>query len=511
MSVENVIDLIKRMRRSSKYAFLSAALTGFMAHGYVFANKLPNSDDIINIRAYGAGVPHGCWLKEILGPIIGKFAGNYSTPWMIGTVSILLLAMSAVVIVETLGVESLAGGIVLGGVITSFPSVTGNFLFMYVAVYFSLSILLASVAVYLIIRGENTIWTLAGIALIACSMGLYQAYFPYIAGLMMCDLIRRCFFVQDSVKEIWKAAIKYLVCLVAGMALYFAIEYLCLWIFHMSLSTHKGIDKMGHIDFLMIPGLIVEMYRNMASMLHSDYMGISSDLMMRILIGISYLTIIGITIISVIRLIRVKEYLKAGSGILFIIIFPVAINLIDIMCANSGKELIYVIMEYALSLIFILPIILLDSVKKTVAEWGVLLCGTGIIYCYANLANEAYLYVDLAQRSVESYYTVMLAEIRGAEGYRSDLDIVFVGNVKDATVYPLRQEFPNLGISSMEDVTDRVNWYRENFLKYYCGFTAKYAEAYDERYETVVTEMPCYPDYGSIRVLGDQVIVKLSD
>lgn len=506
-----MISLMKKIKPSSKYAFISAMAAGVIAHGYAFANKLPNSDDIYNIRAYGAGLPHGCWLKEILGPVVSKFAGNYSAPWVIGIVSLLLLSIAAVVITEALGIESVTGGIIVGGVLTSFPSITGNFLFMYMATYFSLSILMAALAVYFIMCGKKVIWQVSGVLLIACSMGIYQAYFPLIAGLLLCDLIRRCFCGRESVSVIWKKALKYFVCLALGMILYFAAEYFFLWIFHTSLTPHKGISEMGQIDIRMIPGILVQMYKNMISMLYSDLMGLSTDLMMRILIGISYLTVFLFTIMKEIKLILKKEYLKAGLGALFIVIFPVAINLMDIMCAGSGRNVIYILMEYALVLIFILPIILIDSVKRPLLHWGMLLCGTGIIYCYINVANAAYLYVDLAQRAVESYYTVMIAEIRGTEGYRSDMEIVFVGDVEDETIYPLKQEFADIEMSSMEDVPFRVNWSRENFLKYYCGFTSVYRAEYDEKYEEDVREMPCYPDYGSIRVFENQVVVKLSE
>lgn len=510
-SIEDVIEKLKRIRLSSKWAFFSAIVVGFLAHGYAFANKLPNSDDLENIRAYGAGLPYGRWLMSIVGPVVSKFVGNYSAPWVIGMISLLLLAASAAIIVEALGVESISGGIVIGGVLTSFPSITGNFLFMFVALYFSLSILMASGAIYFIVREKCIGRQIAGIVLISCSMGIYQAYFPFVASLLLCDLIKKCFSEKEGANIIFWDAIRYFACLVAGIVLYFVIEYFFLWIFHISLSAHKSINEMGHIELYLIPEIIIQILKKMISMLYSDLMGLSTEWTMRILIGVSYLTVILFAVVKGVKLLKGKEYLKVAFGAFFLAIFPISINLIDIMCANSGERVIYILMEYALSAIFILPVILIDTLKKPLLHWGMLLGGIGIIYCYVNVANAAYLYVDLAQRAVESYYTVMLAEIRGTEGYRSDMDIVFVGDIKDETIYPLKQEFSNIEMSSMEDVTYRVNWYRENFLKYYCGFTSNYKENYEEEYENVVDQMPCYPNYGSIQVLGDQVIVKLSD
>lgn len=132
------------------------------------------------------------------------------------------------------------------------------------------------------------------------------------------------------------------------------------------------------------------------------------------------------------------------------------------------------------------------------------------VFYYANLANEAYILAELSQRSVESFYTTVITQIKMQEGYRADMEVVFVGNVEDPTLYPLGDEFSNLNIGA-DDVVSRVNQIRNGLMKYYCGFYPEYAVEYDKGAEETVAQMPCYPNAGSIQIVGRQVIVKFSE
>ena len=285
---------------------------------------------------------------------------------------------------------------------------------------------------------------------------------------------------------------------------------LCLTVFHETMGAHKGLDRIGQIDIAAVPGIVVRMYGNMFGMLHEDYMGMSADLVIRVLIGISWAGVGIFAIYKTIALVRKKEWGKMAMAWFFFFIFPIAINLIDIMVGGE-QEQIYILMEYALCLIFILPITLWDTYAKPVARWCILGVGSMTVFYYANLANEAYILAELSQRSVESFYTTVITQIKMQEGYSEDMEVVFVGYAEDSTLYPLGEEFSNLNLGSDMDTVSRANQNREGLLKYYCGFYPEYAREYNEAAEEIVAQMPCYPNDGSIRIIGRQVIVKFSE
>lgn len=493
-----------------KWTFFSTIFVGMLSHGFVFTNKLPNSDDLMNIRAYGGGISHGCWLKGLMGPVISKFTGNYTNPWIIGVTSVILIAAAACFIVEALEIKSIAAAGMTGAIIVSFPALTGSFLFMYMSAYFALAVLMISCGIWLLATKKRWMHMAAGVFLVSCATGIYQAYFPLAAGLLLLSLIRKCMCESDAAREIVKKALAYLGYLAAAMGGYFLLLKLCLTVFHETMGAHKGLDKIGQIDIASIPGIVVRMYGNMLGMLRGDYMGMSADLVIRILIGISWAGAGIFAVYKTIVLIREKQWGKMAMGWFFLLIFPIAINLIDIMVGGTQGQ-IYILMEYALCLIFILPIALWDTYAKPAARWCILAAGGMIAFYYVNLANEAYILAELSQRSVESFYTTVITQIKMQAGYRDDLEVVFVGYAEDPTLYPLGDEFSNLNLGSDIDTVSRVNQTREGLLKYYCGFYPEYAGTYDKAAEETVAQMPCYPDDGSIRIIGGQVIVKFSE
>lgn len=340
-------------------------------------------------------------------------------------------------------------------------------------------------------------------------MGIYQAFFPITAGLLLISLIKKCLCEKNSEKLLLKRAFAYLGYLVMSLGLYFMITQFLLLVFHRTPIVYRG-ARMGEIDIVAIPGIIFRMYRNMLGMLSADYKGMSADIAIRILIGISWLGVLLFVLSKVFRYIRTKQWMRAGLSVFFVAIFPIAINLIDIMCAELD-DYIYILMEYALCLIFILPIVLWETSAKSIVHWCMLLIGGMVIFYYVNLANEQYILAELSQRSVESFYTTVVTQIKSQNGYRDDMEVIFVGWVEDPTLYPIGDEFSNLNLGSDMDTVSRVNQKPVNLLKYYCGFYPEYADEYDEQAKEIVEQMPCYPNEGSIRIVGEQVIVKFSN
>ena len=511
LGVDTIVQFWEGLSGKIKYTFIGTFLIGLAAHGFVFANKISNHDDLYSVRAYGATIAHGRWLQSFLGPLVSKFNGNFTNPWILGLASLLFLSIAACFVVEALEIQNIYSCILIGGIMVSFPTIIGNFTFMFIAPYFSFSILLIVIAAYLFIQNKGLIYTISAMICVACSMGIYQAYFPFLSGILLIALIKKAFCAEESVMEVCRTAVRYLIDLAMSMASYFVSLKMMLMIMHATLTDHLGINTMGKVKISAIPGIVVNMYRNTFSMIHSDYMGMSADLLIQLLVGCSFLATLTFAIVAGVRMISQKQWLKFILGVAFISIFPIAINLIDIMCASDPEGNIYSLMEYGLLLIFVLPIALWENASWIPFQWCVAIAGISVIIYYVNLANETYLYTYLSQTAVESFYTAMIAQIRSQDGYTSDKAIVFVGDVQDKAIYPLYEEFPNVHIPSVSGSAIKANLTADGFLKYYCGFYPEFSRECPAEYEDEVEKMPCYPDNGSIQIFGDQVIVKFSE
>jgi len=510
-SVDKGIRLWEMLPKRIKYTFVMTFLIGLIAHGFAFVNKIPNNDDLYNIRAYGATLGHGRWFQSFLGPVMSKFGGNYTNPWILGLVTLFFLAIASCFVVEVFEIQSIYGSVLIGGIMVTFPPIIGNFAYMFSAPYYSFSILLISISAYFFVRKDRAIYSFVAILLVACSMGIYQAYYPFLAGVLLIVLIKKAFCIEGNVGELFKTAIKYVSVLILCMVAYFVILKFMLTIFQTSLAGHHGIDTMGSISLSMIPGIVVRIYKNTFAMIYSDYMGISADLLIQMLVGCSFLATVIFIIVKAIHLIRERKWGSLIMGLFFVLIFPIAINLIDIMCASAPQGSIYTLMQYGLLLIFALPIVLWENISSLLLQYCVAIAGTFVIIYYVNLANEAYLYAYLSNTAVESFYTTVITQIRSQEGYTSDMEIVFEGLVQEDAIYPLYGEFQNIHIPSFGSSVNRANETTEGLLKYYCGFYPEFGRECAVEYAEEVKNMSCYPDAGSIRILGNQVVVKFSE
>lgn len=318
MTVEQIAEKMGKLPLRIKSAFFSALIVGIMTHGYILTHKLSNSDDLMSIRAFGGEFSMGRWVTGGLGPVVSKFFGNYSNPWITGTLSLLLLAVAACFIVEALEIKRMASTMVVSAIMVCFPSITSTLLYGFVAAYFCLGILLASISVWILARYKKVYMFVLGVFLLSCSMGLYQAYFPFAASILLIILIKDCISdTNKTTRQIIFRALRFFLALLAGMLLYFAISVFCVFIFHETMSTHKNLDHMGQIDVTLIPGIVAQMYDNMMKMLTQGFMGMSSHVTIRCLIAVCWIADLVYTIYRFIWLAKKKQWVKIAGGYFF--------------------------------------------------------------------------------------------------------------------------------------------------------------------------------------------------
>ena len=97
--------------------------------------------------------------------------------------------------------------------------------------------------------------------------------------------------------------------------------------------------------------------------------------------------------------------------------FWTAVNAVYIMCQDESS--IYVLMVYSYSLLFILPICVLNqiaSVNKSnlivLTEYVMNLLIVAVVLNYCHFANAEYLAMDLSLQQMESYYTTLITQVK---------------------------------------------------------------------------------------------------
>lgn len=507
----------EHLRTPEGTAVIAALIYGFFTHLYAFNNILHNHDNIASQPGgYGSGVPLGRWLLELAGLFMDKLGLNYNLSVVNGVVYVCLIALAAGVLVSVLKIRKRTSAALIGMLMVAFPTVSATMVYRYTVMFYGFSALFAILAVWVFSRVKyGFVWSVLCIML---SMGLYQAYVPLTIGLFVLVLIRQALEGKTDALTLIRRGLCCCAALALGLVLYFAGQKLCELYFGIQLTDYQGVSSMGNLQLADIPRLVVEAFTTFCSIVVRDYCGIANRAMMRI--AYLLLMVLSIGMVAVILVVKVRKASVALVTVLLCLVFPVAVNFIAIMCPDGW---IYSLMVYAFVLVACMPLVLLECMPewdgtlwkraKPLLAKGVGVLTALLVVYYGYYANVNYTTLHYANRQIENYLSSMVVQVRMTEGYTAQTKWAFIGDIDDPLFQSPWQDEVIYGGSGYTQYL--MNQYsRPNWFQNYIGYTLPMAEE-----ETVaalaasaqVQAMPCFPDNGSIKVIGDTVVIKCQD
>lgn len=520
---ELLLKSLNKISRPMKVAFLSCFIVGLLTHFYMLTNKLPNYDDVNCLTTYGTGIISGRFMLAILGKSIRVLFGNYSLPWLHGLIGIFLISLSASMTVYLLNIKQLFNCFLVGTLMIVSPAITGTFFFMFTVPYYAFSILLTVLSVWLVVQHP---WGfIAAPVVLALSIGIYQAYLPFAAGLFLIILYQKLLNANEY-KQILKLAARYLFVLVLGVILYVLLNKGAITLMGQRVTSYQGLEDMGKISPAEFPGLIITAFKNYFLFMFKDIKGMNPYPIVRLMM-ISLHLIICINIISSIRIINKRNkgkqavWLTAGI-IISMVLFPVAVNSIYIM---ANKSNVYSLMLYPTVLILLFVVMIMDLMQSgniNVQQFGFSiqvrmgLCWFGSCILIAisasqvYYANVQYLAIQMQYEQAYSYFVTMITQIKMTENYANDLPLVIIGdNINDPSFY--KNSYFKYTLSGRTQTLVNI-FSRNEFLKTYLGFNQKIEEEVTSwRDLPEVQSMPCYPNADAIRIVNGAIVLKLSN
>ena len=211
-----------KIQHRLKITFISSIIVGLLAHIFALTNVLQNYDNMAILPGgYGTGLTSGRWFLTILGNFLNKIWGNYNIPFFNGTLTIVILSITACVIVLLIDVQSefLCG--IWGGIFLCFPAVTSLLFFMYTAPYYALAVFMAVIAVWFTEKYKYGLFPAA--LLCAASLGIYQAYFPITITLFVVLLIQYSLSDGSDFKTLFHKGLLFLSELCLSLLAYFVL------------------------------------------------------------------------------------------------------------------------------------------------------------------------------------------------------------------------------------------------------------------------------------------------
>lgn len=507
----------KDRRTIFKYTFLSSCLTGFICYLYFMANNLDNCDNIAcKPSGFGAGLISGRWLLSIIGNIFEK-VWYYNSSYFNCILAIIMLGTINILLVYIFKISDKYICILLSSITVVFPAIADTIFFTFTIQYYMIAIILGLIGICFIQRvpvSQNPFLkaglTILSGGLYACSLGIYQAYFPFIAAVLVLCLAGKCLDNVEDWKKIFKSALYYLFSLVLGYIIYRVILKICLKVFNRELLDYKGINNMGIIELKQIPTLLYKTYSSYILLFKEDFVSISGNLLAKIIILLIYLYIF----ISLFFIWKKCSKLKFIELCVFIAILPLASNAIIIMVPESDVR---TMMSLGTVSVFYLPLIFFEKTdygnlyiknNKIIKIFASVLVLAILNYTWLSNVNYSAMYYS--NKKLENYLERLYCRIESVEGYNEDMPVIFIGkNITDAAFIENWTDMSYYGGNFIAKV--QMNLYsRDKFILNYLG--RDYLDITEEQYgqyKDEIDQMDKYPNDKSIKVIDGSVFVKL--
>lgn len=492
----------------SRACFLGTALFGALSYLFLFTN-LVNNNDMISCTpwGYGTGLSSGRWMLYLLGETVDGIWGLWNVPLFNGVLALILIAPASAVLVRLLGIHNRKLCFCLAAITVSVPPIASMMYFAFTIHYYMLALLLMVCAAYLLTK-RGWLRFAAAVVLIACSTGIYQAYLPFLAAILLLRLVYLTLQPETKAKPVFLTALKYLAALALSYALYLGLLHAFLYLTQTELSSYQSINQMGALRLSALPSMVKDAYVHFLLLPRRDYHAFNASRLVRLAILLCF------ALSAALLLLHRHEKKKALLLCLFLLLLPLAANAIEVIAPESD---LYTRMTLGLISVFYLPLLLAEQTRFLYARLrrplsaalAVLLLVTSLNYAWQSNGN--YMATSYANRKAENYFTTMLTRARSLEGYREDMQVVFVGQRIDDPAFHDNWDDTPFHYSAQINAIVQINQYSRgmiimNYLGYYCRAITPEEET---RYAEAIAQMETYPNDGSLCIADDLVLIRL--
>lgn len=501
---------LRRIWNTNRVTFISAMFFGLLAYLWFFTNKITNYDDIHYLFSKGASLDSGRWGLDI----ISLFIPDFSLPWLWGIFSLAILSIALCEIVNIMGIQSDVLKIGLAGAVITFASETDIMLFMYTAPCYAVAFLLSVLAVKFLVASSKPRGILLAAVLEIFAVSIYQAFLLVSSSLLIIFLVK--FFLlseQYSFKLLLRKSFSYLAFLAISVAVYLGVMLVLQRVENVSFNHYTATAFSYNTD--SIPVRIKNAYYIFARIfLIGQY-----DLIRTPLTKLAHIILVGASLLFGLRLCLASENGKSKSALFLlfsVVLLPLSISGMFLIVA-SGK--IHSIVMFSFITEYVFVAVLLDMFYQKHAAFkcarsvpnlaGILLAI--IVLDNIFFANKTALRQYMEFENTYSILQSVITQVQLSPEYDSTCKIALVGDLPESAY---KQAF-HTGSSTLFGITDFRNDYsRADFISYYLGFDAAYAETEElEKINSMAAfkQMPSYPYYGCIKRIDDYLVVKFSD
>lgn len=391
------------------------------------------------------------------------------------------------------------------------PALVWQALVVHLALCFALAMLLAVAAVYLAWQGQDLVSFVAAAVCMACSMGGYQAYAGFAAGLTLLTLLLACLRTAP-LRPVLASTGKVLGMGILGGLEYFGMVRLEQWRYGTTMADYCGADQisLGKSLSLLVPSL-QHAYGDFL-----DYCKMDTAHIGQAFWNLLVLTALFAVVWYARTLLRHPVHLAVAVA--SVALLPLAFNMIDVIATDVRVDRL---MSYPMQLLlpFCLAVWQLpESLRLARLRRGVAIALTAVVcWLFAISATATYRTVELSYNYVDSLTDSILNQILADPEYTADSKLLMAGfpdesRVQDTNALAWFSQYQRSPLfwGGTHGILDC--W--PTYLYDYHGIETNGVTL--EEYEKIVSSpefaaMPVYPGQGSIARFGDTFVVKLEE
>lgn len=507
----------KEQKSKILYVSVSAIIIWTITHGYRFMNNLYTCDALIEV--FQDDILFQRSLGRFMQPVIMVMRGVICSPWLIGIISLFFMILSAYFIAQILEINNKISLFVLCGILicnsTMTSSVAGFIPWLDV---YMIALFLSVLGVWL--YQKNKLYGyIAGSICFICSIGFYQAYIDVAITLLIILSVLELATKKEFKKTILKSC-KYVGGLMLSGVGYFIVHKVVCKIHHVNeTSSYHGLSQLGNYDNFTLLGLIAETYSKFFKYLFRQETFVSTILMN---IRISNVWVIFLNICLVISILIIFSgliYLNNKNKtpiyqillqIIGVILIPFSINFVCFLSKGMEHDL----MLYAFCFIYVFALTIIDkhiteNSSKKVLRFIPILPLVFVIWNSFVFSNQVYFKIDMSDRAALSMATRIIDDIEDTDSYvPGSTPVAFAGTL-DKSKYmnpvPYLKDVKNGDWPTPFTYEQSLPFYIKNYLD--CNINV-YNLPVDD---AVLSEMSEYPSEGSIKYVGDILVIKISE
>lgn len=505
---DNVVP--EKYRKMVLISLVSSVVTAFLSYFLLMVNGYAGPDSIVEgVNLYGNfdwAISLGRWFLAYT----ERYAVNSAViPFLIVIMYAILVGISAIALFRMMKIESTVCHILIPALFVSFPIVSMQFTYLYMAAYYAYAFFCAVIGIRLI--RKRKIWAyLLSVVCFVTMMGSYQSYLCAVAALAAMMLTVD---MLDGRKK-KDALIDFGI--TAGIGFISAV--LNMLIIRLTFSYENIAASSRVADFS-----VSEIFANFGFSFKYAFIWFFTYFLNDTVFSrnLFYIITLAVTLIAficcVMKLIRDKKIANVILATIGFILIPQCMNLIQFLVPHNG---VLNIMRYQYVMIFPFMIGLIKrcefKLPNLIMKWAAYLAIFALVNVNILNANVTEMTLKLIYNETYTEASAMVQRVYEVEGYVPDeTKVILASIIFGATTHREFQMFYEeasfsggpifwnsfLGLS--------VN--RRNYFLNYLG--VDFGRITEEEYNSVISteeyqEMPSWPSDGSVKMINGIVVIK---